>query len=74
MKPWYPASMTIGRSFDYQFLRKYGLTNAQEGEQIRSGDEALYTIVYAFESRSIDPASCRHGFGRLLVLKDCPPP
>lgn len=74
MNQWYPAPMTVGRSFDYQFLRQYGLANAQEGVQMRREDEALYTITYAFEQRSGDPASCRNIFGRLLVLKDCPPP
>ena len=31
MEQWYPAPMTLGRSFDYDFLRRYGLWNAQEG-------------------------------------------
>jgi hypothetical protein len=74
MNQWYPAPMTIGRSFDYEFLRKYGLTNSQEGVQIRLQNEAGYIITYAFESHSSEPASCQHEFGRLLVLKDCPAP
>jgi hypothetical protein len=73
MNQWYPAPMTIGRSFDYQFLRKYGLTNSQEGVQVRSEDQVVYTVAYAFEHDSVAPASCQHVFGRLLVLKDCPP-
>jgi hypothetical protein len=73
MNQWYPAPMTVGRSFDYQLLRKYGLTNSQEGVQIRSQDQAVYTVAYAFEGRAAGPAACRHLFGRLLVLKSCPP-
>lgn len=74
MNQWYPAPMTIGRSFDYQFLRHFGLTNAQEGVQARSAAEAIYIIRYAFQHPAINPGSCQHTFGRLLVLKDCPPP
>lgn len=72
MNQWYPAPMTIGRGFDYQLLRKYGLTNSQEGVQIRRQDEAVYTVAYAFQHPAGEPASCQHAFGRLLVLKDCP--
>ncbi len=74
MNQWYPAPMTIGRSFDYEFLRNYGLTNSQEGVQIRRQNEDRYIVTYAFEYHSVDPASCQHAIGRLLVLKDCPPP
>ena len=68
--PWYPAPMTLGRSFDYEFLRQYGFTNHQEGIQIRTCDRGRYIIAYAFE----DPAlHLNHGpityhyFGRLKV-------
>lgn len=74
MNQWYPAPMTIGRSFDYEFLRKYGLTNSQEGVQMRRQNEVRYIVTYAFEHHSVDPASCQHVIGRLLVLKGCPPP
>ncbi|MEJ2263697.1 MAG: hypothetical protein P8X95_09645 [Anaerolineales bacterium] len=73
MNQWYPAPMTFGRGFDYQLLRKYGLTNSQEGVQIRSEDQAVYIVAYVFEHQSVDPPSCQHVFGRLLVLKDCSP-
>jgi hypothetical protein len=73
MNRWYPAPMITGRGFDYEFSRRYGLTNAQEGTQIREESEARYVITYAFQSQSNEPASCRHIFGRLLVLIDCPP-
>ncbi len=47
---WYPAPMTEGRYFDYELLRRYGLTNQQEGIQLRSFGDARYLITYAFES------------------------
>lgn len=67
--PWYPAPMTEGRSFDYELLRQYGLTNQQEGIQLRSFGDARYLITYAFE----DPPRAHGGkiehfiFGRLRV-------
>jgi hypothetical protein len=73
MNQWYPAPMTTGRSFDYELLRKYGLTNSQEGVQVREEGEAGYTITYAFQYHSVDH-DCQHAFGRLLVVKDCRPP
>ena len=72
MNQWYPAPMTTGRSFDYELLRKYGLSNSQEGVQVRNEGEGGYTITYAFQYHGDDPAACQHVFGRLLVLKDCP--
>ena len=66
---WYPASMTEGRSFDYELLRQYGLTNYQEGVQLRTFGEGRYLITYAFE----DPPQVNGGhitnyiFGRLRV-------
>ena len=41
--------MTMGRSFDYEFLRKYGLKNQQEGTQLRTFGNARYLVTYAFE-------------------------
>lgn len=73
MNQWYPAPMTIGRGFDYEFSRRYGLTNTQEGIQVREESEARYIITYAFQSPPNEPASCKRTFGRLMVLVDCPP-
>lgn len=66
---WYPAPMTQGRSFDYELLRKYGLSNQQEGIQIRTFGRSRYLVTYAFE----DPPVPLNGeiihyiFGRLRV-------
>lgn len=67
--PWYPAPMTQGRSFDYELLRRYGITNKQEGIQLRTFGTGRYLITYAFE----DPPLVGNGeiahyiFGRLRV-------
>ena len=66
---WYPAPMTIGRSFDYELLRKYGLANSQEGVQLRTFGNGRYLLSYAFEN----PPQVKAGqithiiFGRLRV-------
>jgi len=66
---WYPAPMTIGRSFDYELLRKYGFVNNQEGIQLRTFGDGRYLLTYAFE----DPPQVKAGqirhiiFGRLRV-------
>ena len=64
---WYPAAMTMGRSFDYELLRRYGLKNQQEETQLRTFGNGRYLVTYAFE----DPPSienCTHYvFGRLRV-------
>lgn len=66
---WYAAPMTIGRSFDYELLRGYGLTNDQEGVQMRAFGRGRYLLTYAFE----DPPQVNEGkvttaiFGRLRV-------
>jgi hypothetical protein len=66
---WYPAVMTQGRSFDYELLRRYGLTNQQEGTQLRTFGNGRYLVTYAFE----DPPIVSEGqithyiFGRLRV-------
>jgi hypothetical protein len=66
---WYPAPMTQGRSFDYELLRTYGLTNVQEGEQLRTFGDGRYLITYAFEKPPQGEAGrIRHYiFGRLRV-------
>jgi len=78
MEKWYPAPYTIGREFDYELLRRYGLRNAQEGIQYRTlglNDEKttplFYVVGYAF-----NPAPQKNGFsvenyifGRVRVSK-----
>lgn len=66
---WYPAPMTIGRSFDYELLRRYGLTNQQEGVQFRAFGNGRYLITYAFERRPKVKAAKMNEyiFGRLRV-------
>ncbi len=69
LEKWYPAPMTMGRSFDYELLRRYGLTNQQEGIQLRTFGSGRYLITYVFEARPQN----EHGkitnyiFGRLRV-------
>jgi hypothetical protein len=46
---WYRAPMTSGRSFDYELLRRYALTNQQEGTQFRTFGSGRYLVTYAFE-------------------------
>jgi hypothetical protein len=66
---WYPASLTEGRCFDYERLRRYGLKNEQEGVQLRTFGNGRYLVTYAFE----DPPQVKTGhaahhiFGRLRV-------
>jgi uncharacterized membrane protein len=66
---WYSAPMTMGRSFDYEFRREYGLTNYQEGVQLRTFGSGRYLITYAFEKPpQIDGARLsNYIFGRLRV-------
>jgi hypothetical protein len=45
---WYPAPYTIGRAFDFEFLRVYGLRNSQEGKLDRSPVSDRYIVSYAF--------------------------
>ena len=66
---WYPAPFTEGRAFDYSLKRQYGLTNQQEGTQLRTFGTGRYLVTYAFE----DAPEVRNGqithyiFGRLRV-------
>jgi hypothetical protein len=66
---WYPAPMTPGRSFDYELLRRYGLTNQQEGTQLRSFGDGRYLVTYAFEEApKVEQSQVTHFiFGRLRV-------
>jgi hypothetical protein len=69
LEKWYPAPMTQGRSFDYELLRRYSLTNQQEGIQLRTFGNGRYLVTYAFEA----PPQIESGeisnyiFGRLRV-------
>jgi hypothetical protein len=66
---WYPAPYTIGRGFDYLFLREYGLHNLQEGVQQRTFGDGRYLITYAFQRRPVPAGHPSHNqlFGRLRV-------
>jgi len=66
---WYPAPMTGGRSFDYELLREYGLTNYQEGIQLRTFGNGRYLVTYAFEKKpQVAEGNITHYiFGRLRV-------
>src|SRR5204863_9242609 len=39
--PWYPGVYTVGRAFDYELLRRYGVRN--------TGGKPRYVVSYAFE-------------------------
>jgi hypothetical protein len=69
MERWYPAPMTLGRSLDYDLLRRYGLWNAQEGIQLRTFGTGRYLVTYAFEpAPEIAGVSVQnYYFGRLRV-------
>jgi len=69
LTPWYPAPMTDGRGLDYELLRRYGLTNRQEGIQLRTFGEGRYLVTYAFEDppQIKDGQIIHHIFGRLRV-------
>jgi hypothetical protein len=68
---WYPEAYTVGRSFDYELARRFGLTNAFEGQPRRPTDKARYVVSYAFDPRPTavanDPACTDTLFGRLRV-------
>ena len=67
--PWYPAPMTEGRAFDYELLRRYSLTNQQEGRQLRDFGDGRYLVTYAFEEppQSKTGAINHYIFGRIRV-------
>lgn len=66
---WYPAPYTMGRVFDFQLLRSYGLHNSQEGMQARSFGTGRYLVTYAFEPPPAITGASRRDFefGRLRV-------
>ncbi len=69
LRAWYPAPMTQGRSFDYELLRTYGLTNQQEGKQLRTFGDGRYLVTYAFENPPLVEGgpTTHYIFGRLRV-------
>jgi hypothetical protein len=69
LEKWYPAPMTTGRSFDYELLHSYGLTNAQEGIQLRTFGTGRYLVTYTFHKPpKVDIGHITHHlFGRLRV-------
>jgi hypothetical protein len=66
---WYPAPMTLGRSFDFELRRRFGLTNQQEGVQLRTFGTGRYLVTYAFEPspRVSEMTVTDRYFGRLRV-------
>ena len=69
LEPWYPSVFTIGRCFDFELLRVYGLNNSQEGIRLRSPDAARYIVTYAFmpEPNIPNGSVTNYLFGRLRV-------
>jgi hypothetical protein len=69
LEKWYPAPMTLGRSFDFELLREYGLHNSQEGIQFRATLPARYIVTYAFLPAPSQPdlTMKNYIFGRLRV-------
>ncbi|MEA2163733.1 MAG: hypothetical protein QOK37_1860 [Thermoanaerobaculia bacterium] len=66
---WYPGQMSIGRAFDYELLRQYGLANAYEGLVDRPNQQARYVVSYAFmpPPSYVSANASEHLFGRLRV-------
>ncbi len=66
---WYPAPMSMGRGFDYELLRCYGLRNQQEGIQLRTFGSGRYLVTYAFQAPpQIDNRKItKYIFGRVRV-------
>lgn len=75
LNEWYPAPYTIGRAFDYQLLKEYGLANAQEGIQARSFGGGRYLVTYSFEAEPTPVAGVATHvyFGRLRLTVVEPP-
>jgi hypothetical protein len=69
LERWYPSPMTVGRAFDFELQRTYGLRNTQETVQNRSSSKARYIVTYAFAKRPrvSDGKLIHHEFGRLRV-------
>ena len=69
LEQWYPAPMTMGRAFDYELRRVYGLSNSQEGIQLRPLFPTRYVVSYAFMPEPVQAGvTLQHFiFGRLRV-------
>jgi hypothetical protein len=65
---WYPQAMSLGRAFDYELLRRFGMTNAFEGRRQAAAKSAHYVVAYAMDR---PPSGVREKcFGRLCVYRD----
>ena len=67
---WYPDTYTIGRSYDYDLLRRFGLHNCRQGPSTGGPtDPSRYVLTYAFAPAPGDPPGTftHHLFGRLRV-------
>ncbi len=69
MEKWYAAPMTMGRAFDFELNRIYGLKNSMEGIQFRPLFPTRYIVSYAFMPEPSQPGlALKHFiFGRLRV-------
>lgn len=69
LEHWYAAPMTLGRAFDFELSRVYGLKNSQEGIQARSSKRARYIVSYTSSKppRIGRAQMIHHRFGRLRV-------
>lgn len=66
LEKYYKAPMIIGRSYDYEFLRVYGLSNYQEGIQHRKVGTGRYIISYTNDHTKKFSSEVYY-FGRLKV-------
>ena len=67
---WYPDTYTIGRSYDYDLLRRFGLHNRRQGPSTDGpAGPSRYVLSYAFAPAPEDPPGifAHHLFGRLRV-------
>ena len=69
LDPWYNSPYTLGRGYDYDLLRRYGLKNLQEGVQDRTFGTGRYLVTYAFQPAPNQLAypMTNYIFGRLRV-------
>lgn len=71
LNPYYSSVYTLGRGFDYELERLYGLRNVQEGVQDRKIGSGVYMISYAHDDtvKQDWPLSEHTDFGRIRVSK-----
>lgn len=51
---WYPDNpYTIGRTYDYQLIRKYSIKNSYEGLNSRNFNDSDYIVTYKFDQHEI---------------------